>query len=58
MQRRESEEFHVEMKLGVPPKKFHFHMDTGSRDTWVYCQVSRNLDESPIELTIPHIQVC
>ncbi|XP_024379978.1 aspartyl protease APCB1 isoform X2 [Physcomitrium patens] len=48
--RRESEEFHVEMKLGVPPKKFHFHMDTGSRDTWVYCQVSRNLDEPPIEL--------
>lgn len=31
------EQFYIEMKLGDPPKPFHFHVDTGSGPMWVYC---------------------
>lgn len=30
-----SDMFYIEMKLGVPPWKYYFHIDTGSGLTWV-----------------------
>lgn len=33
------EDFYVEMRLGVHAKKFNFHVDTGSKQSWVYCKI-------------------
>lgn len=35
-----SDGYYIKMKLGDPPQKFHFTIDTGSKHTWVYCKVS------------------
>lgn len=47
--------YYTEMKLGDPPKNFYFHIDTGSRHSWVYCKVSGH--QSNLDNLVSHLEI-